>query len=466
VARLTRQLAARTASEAALRAEHEDLVSRLVAKVECPVCFELPKEVPVSVCPNGHVICRSCRRESCPTCRARMGPGTSLLAVTVIESVPHRCQFELAGCPAQLGLQELRGHQARCRFRPVRCPNFSCTEQLPLAALAGHTLRGCVHNSLFYNSPLSNNYNYIIPANQQDQFDRRRNSTWRPDGLTYDGNNFFLKITRKGKKGNWYFYVQMAGGEEEGAAYTATIFVHRTGAGLDSRNSHRFIGEVCPIDLSSVEAAAEAGCCQILTDAQMRKVFTEGERGNNKKFGFSVRVELSQATPGEPEPAAEPAAPAGATSREQEGEAVRQGGAAARLFLQEAAGSIQSRTVEGSLDGAGPSRERTTVPVFGRGIHQGRALPGIQPTDSSGEEDTVVFRRLDGHGRRWLDGHGEGYEQEGVRFGGSRRFERIAVAATDSTSEDETDWCLHCDCRNGITVHSPDCPLLARAGNA
>ena len=36
----------------------------------------------------------------------------------------------------------------------------------------------------------------------------------------------------------------MAGSEEEGQAYTATIFVFKTSAGIDSKNSHRFIGEV------------------------------------------------------------------------------------------------------------------------------------------------------------------------------------------------------------------------------
>ena len=32
-------------------------------------------------------------------------------------------------------------------------------------------------------------------------------------------------------------------------------------------------------------------------DGQMRKVFTAGERGNDKKFGFSVRVEVSKPEP-------------------------------------------------------------------------------------------------------------------------------------------------------------------------
>lgn len=265
VARLRAELAARTMSEAAARGRYEELVTQLAAKVECPVCFEVPRQAPIHSCPNGHLVCRTCRRDTCPTCRVRLGPATSLLAVTVIEHIPHRCEFELNGCSARLGLAELEAHHRSCGHRTVRCPNFSCTEKVPLVGLAEHTLRRCIHSGTFFNSPLSNNYNYIIKASQVEQFDRRHNSTWRPDGLVYDDRNFFLKITRKGKKGSWYFSVQMAGSEAEGAGYTATIHVFKTHAGPDSRNSHRFIGEVCPIDVTSMERAAEGGFCLILT---------------------------------------------------------------------------------------------------------------------------------------------------------------------------------------------------------
>ena len=37
--------------------KYEDLVEKLRDKVECPVCFGIPKKAPVPVCPNGHVVC-------------------------------------------------------------------------------------------------------------------------------------------------------------------------------------------------------------------------------------------------------------------------------------------------------------------------------------------------------------------------------------------------------------------------
>jgi len=305
VARLKQELDTAATESASLASKYDSLVTKMQAKVECPVCFEVPKQAPVPVCPNGHVVCQGCKRDLCPTCRVRMGHGTSILAVTVIENIPHSCEFQIYGCQVSCSIMALPSHQAICKFRAVKCPNFNCVERVPLTTLAEHTLRRCIHNGTFYNTPLSNSYNYIIPANQTDQFDNRRNSTWRPDGITYDEKNFFLKITRKGKKAMWYFYVQMAGSEEDAKNYIATIYVFKSSVGVDGKNSHRFIGDICPIDLVSTDRAAEAGYCCVLTDAQMKRVFTEGcSRDSDKKFGFSVEVRIETEGESSKEPAA------------------------------------------------------------------------------------------------------------------------------------------------------------------
>ena len=41
--------------------------------------------------------------------------------------------------------------------------------------------------------------------------------------MWFNGKNFFLKMMRKGRKSMWFFYVQMAGSEEEAKLYTVTI---------------------------------------------------------------------------------------------------------------------------------------------------------------------------------------------------------------------------------------------------
>merc|ERR1712013_965150 len=79
------------------------------------------------------------------------------------------------------------------------------------------------------------------------------------------------KMTRKGRKGNWFFYVQMAASEEDCSNYTASIQVFNLKAGIGGRNSHKFTGEVCSVDVTSTEKAAEEGFCQVLSDAPLKK---------------------------------------------------------------------------------------------------------------------------------------------------------------------------------------------------
>ena len=59
----------------------------------------------------------------------------------------------------------------------------------------------------------------------------------------------------------------------------ATIYMFRTSLWLDGKNSNRFIGDICPIDLVSTARAAEAGyCCVLRTEVAAREA--------EKKFGW------------------------------------------------------------------------------------------------------------------------------------------------------------------------------------
>ena len=75
----------------ALKSEKKK-VGEMKNRVECPVCLEVPRKGPVFICSNGHLVCKKCKRESCPTCRVRMGDNKSLLAIAVIENILHDCK--------------------------------------------------------------------------------------------------------------------------------------------------------------------------------------------------------------------------------------------------------------------------------------------------------------------------------------------------------------------------------------
>ena len=121
--------------------KNKKLIELLKDQVECPVCLEVPRELPVAICPNGHVVCKSCKRNSCPKCRAVMGSGKSLLAGTMIKNLLHMCKF--AGCDAMVAHDHLIGHFKICQYREVVCP---CSgEVVALNSLKSHLLNSpCV----------------------------------------------------------------------------------------------------------------------------------------------------------------------------------------------------------------------------------------------------------------------------------------------------------------------------------
>merc|ERR1712192_227955 len=208
-----------------------------------------------------------------------------------------------------------------------------------------------------------------------------------------------------GRKGSWFFYVQMAGGEQESSLYTATIHVFNPKAGINGRNSYRFIGEVCPIDVSSTEKAAEDGFCQVVTDAQMRKLFTGGSHtlGGNResektRYEFSVEVDLSHA--------------------ETISESV------SLLSSKEETGKREEQTGSDSDDGIESTFPKQWPPLS-------RLLPmpsTIRPSPIS---------RLYANYKSQLSRTGYGQSRHGDRRAVyERRWGRIAVAPRDSTEEE------------------------------
>ena len=104
-------------------------------ELECPVCFEIPRELPIPACPKGHIVCKNCRKnvETCPTCRADFRPGGVNIPVgAMIQKIPHKCKFSKYGCDVQMKLEDLVQHEKRCPERTVRCPDDACGQEVQI----------------------------------------------------------------------------------------------------------------------------------------------------------------------------------------------------------------------------------------------------------------------------------------------------------------------------------------------
>ena len=64
-----------------------DIEKYLRDLLECPVCLETIKSVPVYQCTNGHVICKDCIRKlnDCPICRNDSAPARNLQLEKIVQ---------------------------------------------------------------------------------------------------------------------------------------------------------------------------------------------------------------------------------------------------------------------------------------------------------------------------------------------------------------------------------------------
>ena len=128
--------------------KHHKMMKEARERLECPVCLVVPRRGPVPSCPSGHLTCSPCLKkmrrdgkgDNCPTCRAPMGDGTSLLAKVLIENMDHVCS--LKGCKEKVAFEDFEKHQEECSHRLVICPgsNLSCQARVAFCDVEAHIL--------------------------------------------------------------------------------------------------------------------------------------------------------------------------------------------------------------------------------------------------------------------------------------------------------------------------------------
>ena len=115
--------------------------SKIEEILQCPVCFLIPRELPISSCSSGHIVCRGCRRntQKCPTCRGQL-TCTNTVAGYMVQVVQHKCTFYVFDCPVTTSLNDIRNHEKICEKRTVVCPYKDCGRDINLANFESHAV--------------------------------------------------------------------------------------------------------------------------------------------------------------------------------------------------------------------------------------------------------------------------------------------------------------------------------------
>ena len=118
-------------------------MDRVKSQLECPVCFNIPRDLPIPSCSSGHIVCRPCKKRvtECPTCRQPMPANmTNSLAGALVEQVQHSCKFSGQGCEVKMMLKDLVAHEKECPDRTIKCPWPGCAHLVKLTCFDSHAL--------------------------------------------------------------------------------------------------------------------------------------------------------------------------------------------------------------------------------------------------------------------------------------------------------------------------------------
>jgi len=269
-----------------VKAKNEKLVTELEERVRCPVCLDIPTTSPIHSCPAGHCLCSSCyqgKASTCPVCRAVMGANTSLLAMSIIQSIDHLCRFE--GCDVKVPLKEFEMHKATCKFRVVICPSVMCKKGVAYCHVVDHVLSECESSFVKRNK----GYKNVTGSNHETNYTIDNASLltnqFSVDGFCFKDHYFFLT---NNKVEGFYrnMYVQMLGTKEE---------CDRFSVGITIRNENRdgsisYTSKPFPLEIDD-EDKKDGG---LTISNKVLKKLTFPEEGKEERSKYSVKFDFKE----------------------------------------------------------------------------------------------------------------------------------------------------------------------------
>lgn len=260
--------------------KQDKFVQNLKDRIECPVCYDIPRCGPVPICPNGHIVCSKCKRDDCPTCRIPMGDGKSLIAVAIIETVDHTCKFDNCNEEFPYG-DPLEKHETSCSLRTVNCPKAGCNIKVALVGLLNHLLQSsCCDQKVEARQSDLNEWNTSLYRNTLQV----ANGCWSIDVFKINGE--VLAFYPMQSEEFFYFMLIMGATESECTKYEVEMVVHESNTvaeAVDAKVSVRFLGTPLSIDRQRDEFKLFGATAQM-----MKEIMKMPESKNYFKVSFKL----------------------------------------------------------------------------------------------------------------------------------------------------------------------------------
>ena len=168
-----------------------------------------------------------------------MFDGTSSLAASMIDLVPHKCKFWEYGCDVEMLLTQLNNHEKECVERTIICPNNKCGAEVQLKLFEEHVQDNDCWTKLdgqnYFISTVSRGFMQWdgTPKNRGEEFDLGRGKTkWMYNDVNGVGSIFILRKYIANSR-SFVFAVMMARSQEEVGKYLANLTVYNESLDLE-----------------------------------------------------------------------------------------------------------------------------------------------------------------------------------------------------------------------------------------
>jgi len=279
-----------------IEGQTSQLQSELETVVECPVCYSIPRDLPIPCCPAGHIMCTTCRGRvlHCPTCRRQLEDNTSSLAAALIEKVQHKCLYWDFGCKQKDFLARLVRHEEACEDRTIQCPGPNgCEEKVQLKDFHRHAARNSCSVELKKMTKFNLSKGWMqwdgMTLKKGQEFNLREDLAWSFFHFTKFDQQFYFSAQYFAAEELFLFYVMILGGADASESFNSRITI--VNAGNNSRIT--FEGPIMALDKipRSEQDLMESPACFSVHYRTMRNMLSITEVGENRNLAWSVDFE-------------------------------------------------------------------------------------------------------------------------------------------------------------------------------
>jgi E3 ubiquitin-protein ligase SIAH1 len=235
-----------------------DFDEALLSDLECPVCTEymIP---PITLCSNGHNICRKCRQnvECCPICRGQLSGIRNVTLEKIARRQQYPCTNRDKGCTHVFPMELIADHHVVCRYGPLRCPlnkfpSVICSWKGLMSKFKTHVRDS--HGSYYKDAPHVASHN-----------------VGNGEAVRFISDEIFLYYKRI-KDGKWSAVVQLVGTKEEASQYKCQFTL--CGANGVDKIVETFVVRSFTEDFSD---SFRSGKCLMLDDKVVRNFVVDGK---------------------------------------------------------------------------------------------------------------------------------------------------------------------------------------------